>query len=177
MQEFNLARTNPLKYAEKIEKHMLYINSIRNQQKQKIYYYSNENYPKINLPRGESAFKECIKILRKIKHTTPLSYKSELSIEVPMKSDSLDIKDGMIYSFQNKKLEISKQYTCIGFHYDNCGLNPEISAILQIVDDSNTNVFRRSNILNSKYKYMGISISKLKLNRYYIFLTFAGEVI
>jgi hypothetical protein len=175
MNEFNQARTNPLEYADKIEKHLDYINFTSNQQKQKVYYYSNDAYPKISLAKGKPAFKESIKILRNLKPTHPLEYRTDLAIPIPSRSEYTDIKEGILECYKVKKLELAKIYKSIGFHYDNGGLNPEISAILQIVDDTNTNAIRRANILNGKYKYIGVSISKVKLNRYYIYITFAGD--
>lgn len=174
VEEFNSARTNPLLYADKIEQHMKMVDVMKTNQKAKIHFYNNDNYPKINLAKGEQAFKECIKILRNLKQTKPLELVNELAIQPPDKPEHINSKEIMVESFKNKRQEVGDNYKHLGFHYDNGALNAEISAILQIVDDNNSNTQRRSNILNPKYKYVGVSAAKVKVNRYYIYLTFAG---
>ena len=76
-----------------------------------------------------------------------------------------------------KKNEFSdiNKYKLFGFHYDNGSIHSEISIILQLVDDNDANGQRRNNILNRDFKYLGVSVGKIKPNRFIVYLSFAGD--
>ena len=80
----------------------------------------------------------------------------------------------IIAKILNKKYEqIKNEYNILGFHYDICSNNTEISSILQLVDDDiENNLTRRKNILNRNVKYVGISYVNIKENIICYYLLF-----
>ena len=60
-----------------------------------------------------------------------------------------------------KTEENRDKFSIIDFHYDICYDNIELSVILQIIDDTNSNYQRRKNIFNPKARYIGITEGNL----------------
>jgi hypothetical protein len=140
--------------------------------------FNKEGYPKINLIRGPQAFIDCANWLRTLEPVAPLEMNDEITIKVPENSDDMNRKEKILELIKDKKIEISSlhKYKHFSFHYDNGSINAEISALLQIVDDNNSNSQRRNNIFNPNFHFLGVSVGKLKLNRFIIYLTFASDI-
>ncbi len=73
----------------------------------------------------------------------------------------------------NKRQQIEDKYDNYTFHYDCGSNNAEMSAILQLVDDSNSDFRRRNNILDNIFNSIGISANKLGNNKYIVYITLA----
>ena len=172
IKEFNEARTTPRSYITKIKSHMKYIKRF-----QGLTVYDNDDYPKVILNKGDSAFTECIKVLDKHRSIPELKYNEDIAVKVPDKVDEMNNKEKLAESILAKRNEIRDRYTGLSFHYDNSYLDAEVSALLQIVDDTNTNSKRRNNILSLYHEYIGVSIGKNTINgRYMIYITFAKGI-
>jgi uncharacterized coiled-coil protein SlyX len=176
--EINFARTNPRAYSKKIKNHMKYLTEKVDSERNDVsYYYKKPNYPKIFMHTGEPAFHNCIKILNEAYPMPPLEFNEDLVIKVPQLVSEMNDKDTLLKLILNKKIELKvlNKYRRFGFHYDNGALDGEVSTILQLVDDNNTNGSRRQNLLNSQLRYMGVSLGKIKSDRFYIYMTFASD--
>jgi len=80
-----------------------------------------------------------------------------LKLEVPKNSQQWVKKNIVKELITQKKENVKNKYTNLQFHYDIGGLNPFISAIIQITDDNITfNNTRRNNILDPDFDSVGI---------------------
>jgi hypothetical protein len=172
LNEFNLARTDPYTYSKKIESFIKYIQT---DEKHRYFAYETEKekFPKISLVRGESAFFDCIRLLQKMDRLDPLTYNEEIIIKVPDKAEEMNNFDKMASLIVLTKKKLREYYYGFRFHYDHCFGNAEVSAMLQIVDDTNSNLQRRGNILNRDVEYLGVSTGRIQYNRVIAYMTFA----
>jgi len=174
--EFNQARTQPTSYIDKVK---LYLKDIKpNPEYRKNpslpFMFDKEGVPKVALLKGESSFNEFIAYLTTAEKLEPLILKNEIVIKPHGKAELQTKKEIIADLFLQKKKELGDKYKLLDFHYD-CGTNnPEISSLLQLVDDNNSNKQRRNKILNKDYKYVGIALSKIKANRFCVYVTFAS---
>ena len=130
------------------------------------------------LNKGITVFDDCIKFMLTQKILQPIELNNDLKIEFDLQNNSKKDFTSLHYitNILKKKLEfIKNQYFIIGFHYDVCIDNPEISSILQIVDDTGNHFSRRKNILNSKAKYVGISFVYINKHIVCYYLLFANN--
>jgi len=180
LKEINLIRLNPIFYADKIRDFMKFIKTDKNTNRK--YFLVNKN-TKINLLKGEVAFLDCLDFIKdfdmKIKETNKilneLELKEELKFPFPLDNPELCInKDYIKESLLKLKSSIKGNFKLKGFHYDLSTNDPEISTILQIVDDNNSGCKRRNMLLDESIKYIGVNIGKLKDNLYCIYLVFAA---
>ena len=151
----NKIRTNPMSMIDKIEKSK---SRIFEKDNKILFDCGNNVYSLLN--KGITVFDDCIKFMLTQKILQPIELNNDLKIEFDLQNNSKKDFTSLQYitNILKKKLEfIKNQYYIIGFHYDVCSDNPEISSILQIVDDTGNHFSRRKNILNSKAKYVGIS--------------------
>ena len=169
----NKIRTNPLSMIDKIEKSK---SRIFEKDNKILFDCGNNIYSLLN--QGIRTFDDCIKLLLTQKILEPIELNNDLKIEFDLDENSK--KDLTSFEFMNKILQkkfedINHKYNIIGFHYDICSDNPEISSILQIVDDTGSNYSRKKNILNSKAKYVGISFIYIKKHIVCYYLLFANK--
>ena len=168
--EFNQVRNNPKNYINKINDYMQYIKVKNNN-----FYFANNNYPKVVLNKGKDAFIDLINYLDKMNKMDELILRSDIALTMPENSEDMNNKEIIYNLIIEKKKQLNGKYKYFNFHYDQGDLNSEISAILQLVDDTNSNLKRRNNILNSNNKYVGISVGRMNNNRYLVYLSFAGD--
>jgi len=177
LNEFNLARTQPSKYIERVQSYIKYIKPNPEYNKKTYllqYMFDKEGVPKVALLRGEEAFNEFIAFLSTAPPLEPLQLKQEIAIK-PLSKTELQTKREVIADlYIKKKKELGDTYKVLDFHYDYGTNNYEISSLLQLVDDNNSNKQRRNKILNPEYKYVGISLAKIKSNRFCVYVTFAN---
>jgi len=112
-----------------------------------------------------------MEILSKMKPLPKFEVVKELSIDVPESSKEWGNKDNIAMLVNKKKEELKDKYSNFSFHYD-MGTNiPEVSTVLQLVDD---NVgfagLRRKNILSENHKYVGVGYNKEKTKYCFYFL-------
>ncbi len=177
LQQINIIRTNPLSYIDIINKY-----------KDKIIQKNNKFYLNvkkchntlITLEKGEIAFNECIKKLYLQPSLEPieLNNKLKLDVNIPLNNENISIDYYTSLEFMKKIIEnklklLDDNFEIIGFHYDKSLNDPELSAVLQLIDDTGDDYSRRKNILNKKVKYVGISVVNLKENVYCYYLLFA----
>lgn len=166
LKEINLARTAPVEYSKKMES--LKDNIINTK--------LNSISSIVNRIKGEP-FEKCIQYLlalSKRKMLKPLLMNENLKIPFPVQNPLLCVdKDYIKNIIMFKTEELEGSIKIIDFHYDICVSNPEISTMMQIIDDTNSNYQRRKNIFNPKAKSVGISEGTIKDNLSCYYLMFA----
>jgi len=176
----NLIRTEPLNFIEIIKKYTEKIILKNN-----IFYLEINKDFYITLNKGKITFEECIQLLKKIKNKKCFILNENLKFDFEdMFNNNIIEKKNEIEYYTSinflekilvyKKNEIFNYYDIKAFHYDKGSDNTEASAVLQIVDDSQADLFRRKNLL-SNVDYIGISTLKLKDNVYCYYLLFANK--
>jgi hypothetical protein len=171
----NKIRMNPISIIEKIE---MFKEKIIEKDNKILFDCGNNVYSLLN--KGKKAFDDCIKFLSVQIALEPLELNNDLKIDINIEKEE---KKDYYYSFEyiekmlNKKYEqIKNEYNILGFHYDICSNNTEISSILQLVDDDiENNLTRRKNILNRNVKYVGISYVNIKENIICYYLLFGNK--
>jgi len=123
------------------------------------------------LNKGEEAFREMIDYLNSMKPLAKLELKKELSIEVSDNSKDWNNKDTITALVNKKKDDLRDKYSNFSFHYDIGTSLPDVSAVLQLVDD---NVgfagLRRKNIISENHKYIGVGYNREKTKYCFYFL-------
>ena len=149
----NNIRGNPSSYADEVE------NSIENIWEEKSKTDNGKNKivykqrVKVALNRGEIAFKEAAKELREITPLEPLEFKDEICIPLPEFEE--DIKNS---NYLKEQVKIIRENNNINVFYKDLIKDPEVSALLMIVDDSIKNPGKkRQAVLDNNFKYIGIS--------------------
>jgi hypothetical protein len=172
LHEFNLARTEPAIYAKKMERFLKYIKVIDNQH---LFMYETdyEKYPKINLLTGEKAFLDFIAYLECIDKLPALFLNEEIIIKVPNAVQDMNSYEKISGLITQTKKKLKGYYKGLRFHYDVCFNNPEISAMLQMIDDTNIGQQRRKNIFSRDVEFMGVSAAKIQSKRIIAYVTFA----
>ncbi len=134
--------------------------------------YDERNGPKIALTKGRAAFMDCVYYLNTLKPIHPLNLSKEITISMNDEEDKDRLLDKkyMNEALFNLKKMVKVKY--MSFHYDYGSSNPEISGVIQVVDDNNSNFFRRNNILNPNFNYVGISISQIRKRKFLVYCTF-----
>jgi len=168
LNEFNEVRTNPKQYIQKIYTH---INNIKAFEGKDI--YDEINGPKIALNKGKQTFLDCINSMENLEKIHPLNLSKDITIIMNDEESEkyLDKKFMTDAINQVKQSAIGKQFN---FHYDYGSSNPEISCLLQVVDDNTSNFYRRNNILNPEFNYVGISITQIKKKKFLVYCTFCS---
>ena len=170
LKEINLARTDPLSYAKKIEN-----------LKEKIVTVVNNIYLDVGISlklfKGAERFDNCVnylKALSKKRKLEPLRMNEQLKVPFPIQTPLLCIDKDYIKNIILFKIEELKgKIRFIDFHYDICISNPELSTMMQIIDDTNSNFQRRNNIFNPRAKTVGITEGIIRQNMSCYYLMFA----
>ena len=156
----NIIRTQPQLYAEKVDYAVRYI-KIENQiindkitgQKKTIEKPIFKKKVKVALNKGESVFYETSKRLREMISIPPLEMNNNLLINLP--NTKKEIYDNKYLIKQAEKI---KQKSSLEFFYKDLIKEPNISALLMVVDDTEKNDFKKRDIiLNPDLKYVGIN--------------------
>eukprot|EP00340_Litonotus_pictus_P004482 CAMPEP_0170521036 /NCGR_PEP_ID=MMETSP0209-20121228/6367_1 /TAXON_ID=665100 ORGANISM="Litonotus pictus, Strain P1" /NCGR_SAMPLE_ID=MMETSP0209 /ASSEMBLY_ACC=CAM_ASM_000301 /LENGTH=198 /DNA_ID=CAMNT_0010807679 /DNA_START=153 /DNA_END=746 /DNA_ORIENTATION=- len=168
LKEFNFIRTKPKSYLKKIE----YYEQFLKMTQEGALIMDIEN-KKIGI-NTYSSFEELTKLFDNETNLNlkPLEFQENLTVNLPNDPNVLQSFDYMANQFVMKKLGLSDQYFHFGFHSEFGCRNPELSAFMQILDDSNVNRPRRKNILNGKFSSVGISIGKISENHYACYVIF-----
>lgn len=149
----NKIRDNPPLYAKEIE------NSIENiweekskseSEKMKIVY---KQRVKVLLNRGEEAFKEAAKELKETDSLPLLVFKNEICIPLPEKEEDLKNSD-----YLKEQVKLIRKNNNINVFYRDLIQDPEVSALLMVVDDNTKSPGKkRQAILDKNFKYIGVS--------------------
>lgn len=172
--EFNLLRSDPNGYAPKIEELIKYIQPNPEPKKNQNFIYSQEKLPKTMLLNGEVAFRDTMNILKVTAPLPSFEFREDLVIEVPENSKEWFNKDVINTLFNKKKEELRDKYQSFSFHYDIGTWIPNVSTVLQVVDDNvGFSGSRRHNLLSETFKYIGIGYAKEK-TKYCFYIVFAN---
>ena len=149
----NQIRANPVSYADVIEECMQNITEEQDkndESKTRIIY---KKKVKVALNRGEIAFKDAAEELRNMEPLPPLELKNDIC--VPLPEEEAEIRDS---SYLREQVKIIREKTNIDVFFKDLIKIPDVSALLMIVDDSEKNPGKkRQAVLNSEFKYIGIS--------------------
>lgn len=150
--EINQCRTNPQKYAEKIRKYKTYF-------KGKILKVP-EIIP-IMTTEGASAFEEAARLLDNLSAMEPLKYSSGLThvahdalVDIQKLDDIDQLSELNLDSYINRHGQIVGH---LAQAVDFGSSIPELVVINLLVDDGDLNRGNRDNIINPKYKLVGVS--------------------
>ena len=172
LNEINSVRLNPKNYSLKLKNLIPMITNNANQHKTFLIY---DEDIKIELKKGVSAFQACIDYLNSSNLITlePIEFISTLKIPFPNEDTSLCLDKAYISKhIEQIRSKVKNKYEIYDFQYD-ISPNPVLSTIIQVVDDTNSNLQRRNNILSDVIKYVGISYGEIKKGIYCFYLLFA----
>lgn len=179
-EEINMSRTNCLEYSKKIDnfsKQILF-DKIKNQK----YFSIPSSHKKIYLPKNDDGFNECSKFFKDIyikykkdkKFPRKLRFVEELKF--PLNQDDIENsinKEYISKTYQKLKKILDGIYDIYNMIYFKSFDNPEISTMLEIIDQEN-NYRVRYCLLNDSLKYIGISHGKLKNGSIIVFIILAN---
>lgn len=168
--EINQIRTNPRSYLTTIAKYLPLITS-----KDDKFLLNVGNDVFIALNTGQIAFQDAIAYLSTLVPMPPLKLEKELEINIEDETEECTSLEYIKSVFTKKSESLKGSFDIVGFHYDKSVDNAEVSAVLQIVDDTGANNVRRNNILNRKAEYVGISVCCVKENVYCFYLVFGNK--
>ena len=171
--KINEIRSNPFILINRINKQ---ISQIHTQKNQPYFIADKNNY--IKLYQGKQTFYDCIKFLQKQKSLPVLILKDELSLPFPELNISNCNKESYLTSILNAKNEELRKngIEMVNFHYDIMIPNPELSVMLQVVDDTNSSYQRRNNIFNEDVQYIGISLGKIHNDLLCFYFVFGKDI-
>ena len=173
LNEINSVRLNPKNYSLKL-KNLIPMITNNNANQDKTFLIYDEDI-KIELKKGVSAFQTCIDYLNSSNLITlePIEFISTLKIPFPNEDTSLCLDKAYISKhIEQIRNKVKHKYEIYDFQYD-ISPNPVLSTIIQVVDDTNSNLQRRNNILSDVIKYVGISYGEIKKGIYCFYLLFA----
>ena len=169
-EHINKIRTVPASFINDIKQGMERVTEVYEmrsgkEEKQLIY----KSSIKVALNRGIPAFEEAITFLTQQKQLHPLQYKQVLC--VPLPTDELDLKDKEYIKTQVEEIRATCKMKICSFWRDIIK-DAETSFLLMVVDDTVKKVFKRGDIFNEEFKYIGIS-AKLINKTFAAYFTFA----
>lgn len=175
MKEFNCARNSRKIYSTKKD---YFEKKLKMTKEKSLFIDISDIYDGRTIPiNNYNSFDELNKIFDEETSSSKipdLEIRENLVIPLPKDTSVLKNIDYMANQFVTKKIGLSGVYNYFGFHSEIGLRNAELSCFLQLLDDNNLNRSRRKNILNSKFKYVGISIGRLDDNEFAIYCLFAG---
>jgi hypothetical protein len=127
--------------------------------------YQREGMPKIALNQGEVAFKNFAENLKNKYSLPSIEFRQDLQIEInsdPKKWTDKEYITSLVNNKKNQFKDSPSPYRNFVFHFDVGSTDPEISFIIQLVDDTPFKGTRSKNILNQHLKYVGISTMQVK---------------
>jgi len=162
----NRVRANPAEFQNNI------LDNIQNIKSEEGKLIFDAHGTKVAVVGGEEAFKAAANKLPNYQSCGSLQFREDLVINVP--EDHKDWKNNTLITqlLSNKKKEVAGKYAECAFNMDMGVSDPELSVLLQIVDDSPFKGKRRENILNPEHKYVGIHYIKQK-HKFCCYLVFA----
>jgi hypothetical protein len=166
----NEARSNPVEFSTIVKEYKNLIHlDINNKPFIEI---KDKSLQRINLIKGEAAFDDLVASLHSILPLSPFNYKNELELSIDTENGSKREKITELLSKQSQ--DLASEYKSFGFHLDSDVKDPELSVILQLVDDSSFKGLRRNNLLSYNFNCIGISHTDLNnTDKFYVYLVFA----
>ena len=154
--EINKARTSPQTYITVIDK---YINQIQHNMKGSFIKVSDNSA--ITLSQGKTAFDDAKQFLMKQKSLPPLTTEPAIKIDFPPTIERCIDMDYIEQTIKSKYDDLVIKYgnniRLKKFHFDVNIPSAEVSCVLQIVDDTQSNLIRRNNIFNENANVVNIN--------------------
>lgn len=173
LEEFNEARTKPFKYQMKLEGMNKYIKRKKNKPgiKDTTYLFHYPNSDKVKLPTGPAAFQKAMNFLKNLKPLPFLRWNEEIRIDIPYYIEIFD-REYLEKLIKDKKVQLKNKYPMFSVNLD-IFTHPEVSAILQIVDDNIFHGQRRDLIFNENITEFAVSQGRDKNDKLYTIICFA----
>lgn len=179
LREINNAREHPLLFVDKLNDFKKKIQEKNGQ----FFLNFKDKFGKtkyFKIKNGFKAVDNCIEFLEKLskenKTLNKLIMKEELKLPMPVGKTTKCVDKEYIRGILNfKTIDLDKKYSIIDFHYDLCIPDPNISVLMQIIDDTNDNYQRRKNIFNPNAKFIGISEGEFNSSLQCYYLLFADK--
>lgn len=169
-EHINKIRTVPASFIEEIKQSKERVTEVfemkNGKEEKQLIYKSNV---KVALNRGIPAFEEAISFLAQQKQLPPLQYKQVLC--VPLPTNENDLKDREYIKTKVEEMRTNNKIKISSFWRDIIK-DAETSFLLMVVDDTVKKMFKRGDIFNEEFKYIGIS-AKLIDKTFAAYLTFA----
>lgn len=158
LEEINLLRTSPEKYAEKLSdaKNKIY------EENGKFYYYGNDD-KKYFMESGKDSINEAIKELKKIKPMIELKWDSDLKVDLFEYSNE---KPKIHFTEKELFESIQRQRAKVKDNYNNCyfsvdyGKDPEM-IILFILISNNQNAYKKNIILDPSITNFAVAYNEI----------------
>jgi hypothetical protein len=167
----NEARSYPLEFIDRIKEYKAYIKTENNKPFIEI---KEKMLQRINLIKGEAAFDDLIATLHSILPLQPYVYKEEL--EIPIDKENVTKREKLTELLSKQSKDLADKFKSFSFHLDSDVKDPELSLILQLVDDSSFKGRRRSNLLSHNFNCIGITTTDISNdNKFYVYLVFAQK--
>ena len=158
LMEINKVRLSPSSYRLVVQK---YMNKIHPASVTKNAYISVGPSSAIALKKGKAAFEDCLNFLSKQKAVNAIQLESELCIDFPANINDC-VNMGYIervikekYDKMNDRYKGNLQLK--KFHFDVNAPSAEASCVMQIVDDTDSNLIRRTNLFNENINVVNIN--------------------
>jgi hypothetical protein len=169
LHEFNHVRTDPLSYAAKLEKMCQFIKKRSNRNTTgRAYIFQYPGAEKICLPSGDSGFKQTIELLKNTKPVIELKWNEEIKVDIPSVTEDFS-KEVIENLIMNKRHKLMQKYPNFSVNLD-IVTNPEVSALLQIVDEAFEGK-RRNAILNPEVTNFAVSQGKDRKKKLFTFIS------
>lgn len=169
LEALNNLRQNPQLFADKV---IAAISYIKEEDGKQIFELPNGS--KIALNKGEEAFRDCAEKLRNnIPNLPPFVLKPELTVPIPEASADWKKNDLIANALNLVKENNKSSYSDFLFNLDLGVSDPELSVVLQVVDDSNFKGRRSQNLLSKDLKYVGISHASKGKKSFCVYVVFA----
>lgn len=125
---------------------------------------NKKGYPKIALNKGKFAIDNVIKILEDLEPMNRLEYNTLLEIPISENPDDWTSYN-KILDDKTKELLDNKtiKYNMFCFHFDLSITDPEFSLLIQLLDDTGFDGFRRNHFCDPEMKYIAITSKLINL--------------
>jgi hypothetical protein len=126
---------------------------------------NKKGYPKIVLNNGKLAISNTVKILNELEPMSRLEYNKLLEIPISDNPDDWTSYNKILDDKTNELLSNkSVKYNMFCFHFDLSITDPEFSLLMQLLDDTGFNGFRRNHFCDPELNYIAITSKLINLN-------------
>jgi hypothetical protein len=158
----NECRKNPKIFSKKVHKMMQYIREPKIPGVGSPIFCGSDK-SNILVIEGKKAFYNLIELLENTNPMDEIQLVSDLNVKIEEDPKTWTNKKLIAENINKVKLSINHGFFhCFNFHFDIGSSDPEISLILQLVDDTPFKGARQKNLLNPELKYIGVTSLNLK---------------
>lgn len=129
--------------------------------------FSKKGQPKILMNTGESAIHSVIKFIETLSPMSRLEQNKEIAIVVPPNPEHWTSQYSLYVDQKTADLKSNSKikYNLLSFHFDLSISDPELSFLLQLVDDNSFNGLRRNHICDPEMKYIAVTYANVGVSQ------------